>query len=169
MVNFKTSYIQGETFRIIGNYSGLASATLTIHGPTKTEHALTVVGNAYEISLSSAGWNPGNYIFSVTVIDEDGNTIEATRQRFSLKPALNNLEAGDRIKSNAEKIVEAIDAHFASDFIENKSFKIAGRELEQHSANELLQIRDYYARKVAAELRKERGLNPLGTPIKARI
>jgi hypothetical protein len=169
MVNFPTSLAQGETFRILGNYSGLISATCTILGPTKTENTADVVGSAYSLSLSTAAWTPGEYQFSVTVVNDEGNTIEATRQRFTLKASLASQTAGNRQKSQAETIVEAIDNHFASGFVENKSFKIAGRELEQHSANELLLIRDYYAAKVAKEIRKERGFSPLGAPVKARI
>ena len=124
-------------------------------------------GTEYQITAGStvtSSWTVGKYQWSLFVVDSS----DAQKRQlidngvFEIKPNWVTSTADPR--SDARKNLELIE-----DILYNRiqgdvsSYSIAGRSLSKMSPDELIELRDFYARQVLTEKRNERIRQKKGT------
>ena len=124
-------------------------------------------GSEYQITAgatATTSWSVGKYQWSLIVKDSSDAQKRQVLDNgvFEIKPNWANSTAGPR--SDARKNLKLIE-----DILYNRiqgdvsSYSIAGRSLSKMSPEELIELRDFYARQVLTEKRNERILQKKGT------
>lgn len=126
-------------------------------------------GSEYQItagSTATSSWNVGKYQWSLIVTDSSDAQKRQVIDNgvFEIKPNWATSMADPR--SDARKNLELIE-----DILYNRiqgdvsSYSIAGRSLSKMSPEELIELRDFYARQVLTEKRNERIRQKKGTGV----
>ena len=116
--------------------------------------AATASGTDHRVQVTATttgAWAVGTYSWTAYVESGAGARYTLARGRLDIKPASASLAAGADTRTQAEVALDAIDAVLANRATaDQKSYEIAGRSLERMEIDQLLQLRAYYAQKVAA-------------------
>lgn len=157
MIQLPEKLTVGERILIADSFTGIASGTLYLRGLSSLDVMGTVSGDSIEFEVNTEGLEPGLYSVAIWVL-VDGQDRQVFRSRMKLLADIADQSAGTDQRTQAERIVEALE-----DFIErgasspHRRYKINNRELERHSLREVLELLNYYRRRVAAETRKRTG------------
>lgn len=162
MIRFPAQLTVGERILIADSFAGIATGMLYLRGPSSLDVAGVVSGDSIEFDLNTEGLDPGLYSVAIWAV-VDGQDCQVFRSRMQLLADIANQVAGTDQRTQAERIVEALE-----DFIErgasspHRRYKINNRELERHTMREVLDLLNYYRRRVAAETRKRTGRKRAG-------
>ena len=147
---------KGETLKIEVTDADAASVEFRFGGASTQTVAGTKVGSLFSIAASTTAWTAGVYAWQAWATYADASKSIISSGTFTLEDVLG---VGD-VRSQAQKIVEMIDAQMAGNAAEAvRRYKINNRELERYSVAELLQLRSFWQSKVLKETRGN-GLGP---------
>ena len=169
MVTFPKCLTKGENLKI--SYENASASSFTVYvrgaGSFDLNGALNAV-NVWEATGDTSSLAAGEYMLEAWA-EINGENLVVARERFTLQATLQDQTADVDFRSNAEKIVEAIEGFLASNGATYKRYQINNRELERYSIAELLKLLTHYKAIAANQKRKEQGKSVFGPGIEVRI
>lgn len=112
---------------------------------------------------------PGRYWFAVRATNGI-QTTDLTTGSFTARADLATVEGQVDLRTPDEIALDNIDAVIAGRAkVDQQRYRINNRELYRESMAELLRLRRYYAKRVAAAQQKAMGINPYGRKIRIRL
>jgi hypothetical protein len=177
VARYPQEIVSGETFAVrIRNSEcgGFASAKIYIAGPKAANANGTLKNGSWLFSLDSSAWTAGDYQFEVWGTEADNSKRVVARERFTVNAPLSGMADGTDVRSQAQKNVDALEAYLAG--VGNPDtdqsvlrYRINNRELFNYPIPELLNLLNYWRRRVAWERRKARGLPGAGPNINTYV
>jgi len=152
---------QGDTLDMQRNFSGYdyVADTLIMHFiNTDTVHAVicTTNDNGWKCSPNTMDWESGTWNFQTVVTTSTGGRKTLETGSLNVKPSYLGATTGLDTRTNAEKILENIDAMLEGKATQDqKSYTIAGRSLLRFSWKELIEAKNFYSGLV----RREKGMS----------
>ncbi len=163
------SIVAGETFtaRICAAGTGVIAY---FRGPSSHDVNAIAVGNDWEISADTSGWEHGEYRWQAWVTLGGGEKKAVADYPLTVRASLVETEAKIQ-KTRAMDVVEKLEAMMAGGNIAEgvKRYRINNRELENYSVAELLSLLKYWRGRRSEERRKELGNSSLGRRIAVHV
>jgi len=169
MVTFTNTLTAGETFTCDVTEVSSGTVAMQLRGPAGYDITPTLLDGTWSAQADTEQWTAGRYELTVW-LTLDGKKSIIHRGRVNVAAAVGPGDVFDP-RSNAEKIIEAIEGHLAGNGQDPtwRRYKINNREMERYSVAELLQLLKHYQSIVAQEQRKAAGRSVLGPRIAVRF
>ncbi|WP_199222228.1 hypothetical protein [Limnohabitans sp. MMS-10A-192] len=118
-----------------------------LRGPAQIDLAAEAVANGHRFLVpasETAGWEPGDYWYSVRATSE-GTVVEVEAGQITIKPDLAQLDAGHDGRAHVQRVLDAIEAVLEKRAtIDQEKYSINNRELWRTPIPDLLILRDRY-------------------------
>ena len=141
-------------------HASLYGSSTSTTSASQISIAATESGSEYHIiaqATATASWTVGDYSWSlfVTKTSDSGKRQKLDHGTFEVKPnwATSTVDPRTDAVKNLELIEDVLYGRVQGDV---SSYSIAGRSLAKMTPEELIHLRDFYARQVLTEKRKER-------------
>jgi hypothetical protein len=170
VVKLPHNLTSGETFLFsLDDLSGASSVSVRLGGPETRTVTATLSGGVWTASVDTKDWKPGVYEVAVWTVN-NGATVVLLKTRLTIVADASTSATSHDPRTNAEKIVEAIDARLAGNNDPTwASYTINGRSITQITPSELIKLRSYYLQIAVRERRRANGLSELGPTIAMRF
>ena len=145
---------------LYGSSTSTTSASQISIAATESVSEYHIIAQA----TATASWTVGDYSWSlfVTKTSDSGKRHQLDQGTFEVKPnwATSTVDPRTDAVKNLELIEDVLYGRVQGDV---SSYSIAGRSLAKMTPEELIHLRDFYARQVLTEKRKERLLQKKGS------